>query len=349
MILTPTSRPVKGPCGSEPVLLSRMAELPIEILALAPLALAAGVDLYLTLLLLGAAPTTGLWETPLPGALGDLDPPGVLLMLGAFYLLEFAAERFSLTALVWNAFHAIIRPVSGALLALLLLDGQSTAVIVAGCIVGSLLASGAHAVRSGWAVLRWLDDDEPPSVLLLSLLEDVAVLGVVSLTLDAPEVAAIAAGVVVVVGAPFAPSYARAFRHAIVLAARRVFVSFGLRRWRGPDEMPSWVPDAFADQVEHPSGGAMRGAQVGARHLPGAPRFAVGWLVMNEERPFFVHMVGRARRRVDLTDAALGGVRDADFFRRVDLRDRESRGYLIFDRGGPSAQSLRSEFPDPIG
>ena len=91
---------------------------------LPPLALAAGVDLYLTLLFIGAAPTMGLWEAPLPGALSDLDSPGVLIMVGTFYVLEFAAERFPPAALLWNAFHAIIRPVSGTLLALLILDGQ---------------------------------------------------------------------------------------------------------------------------------------------------------------------------------------------------------------------------------
>lgn len=329
------------------MLQSRMPELPIEILALPPLAMAAGVDLYLTLLLLGAAPTIGLWDTPLPGALGDLDPPGVLIMLGAFYLLEFGAERFPLTALVWNAFHAVIRPVSGALLALLLLDGQPAVVIAGGCLLGGVLASTAHAVRSGGAVLRWLDDDRPPSVLLLSLLEDVAVLGVVSWTLDAPEVAAAAAAVVLLGVAPFAPSHARAFRYAIVLFIRRVFVSFGLRRWRGTEEMPPWVPDAFAAEVEQPSGGAMRGAPVGARLLPDVSRFEAGWLVMNEEHPYFVYRSGRSVKKVDLSDSGLGGVRDADYFRRVDLRNPGASSYVLFDRGGPSAQSLASEFPEP--
>ena len=62
--------------------------LPIapEILILPPLAIAAGIDLYLTLLLIVAAPTLGLWPE-LPGALGDLDSPSVLITVGVFYLL----------------------------------------------------------------------------------------------------------------------------------------------------------------------------------------------------------------------------------------------------------------------
>lgn len=321
-----------------------MLELPIEILVLPALGLAAGVDLYLTLLFLGVAPTTGLWETPLPGALGDLDPPAVMIMLGVFYLLEFAAERFAPTALVWNAFHAIIRPVSGALLALLLLDGQPLPTLIGGCILGGALASASHAVRSGAAVLRWLDDDRPPSVLITSLAEDVLVLGAVSLALDLPLVAFFASPAIIVVMAPTAPSLGRAFRYAILLTFRRVFVSFGLRRWRGADEMPEWVPEAFAGEMERPAVGAMRGSTVGARRVPGAPRFSVGWFVVQAERYFLVYRHRGATQRIELTDASLDFVRDADFFRRVDVGPRDAHGYVLFDRGGPSAASLKAEF-----
>ncbi|HSG49968.1 MAG TPA: DUF4126 domain-containing protein, partial [Longimicrobiales bacterium] len=161
-------------------------DLPVELLALPALSLAAGVDLYLTLLFIGAAPTTGLWELPLPGALGDLDSPGVLIMVGAFYVAEFTAERFPVPALIWNAFHAVIRPVSGALLALLLLDGQGLPVLLVGTVVGGALASLAHTVRTGAWVLRGFTDTKHPAPLLVSVAEDVVVLGVVSLALDAP-------------------------------------------------------------------------------------------------------------------------------------------------------------------
>ena len=126
--------------------------LPIapEILVLTTLAVAAGVDLYLTLLLIGAAPTLGLWPLPLPGALGDLDSPSVLVTVWTFYLLEFAAERFPPAALAWSAFYAIIRPVSGALLAFLVLDGQPLILILIGAVVSAALASDAHGTRS-WA------------------------------------------------------------------------------------------------------------------------------------------------------------------------------------------------------
>jgi len=90
---------------------------------------------------------TGWWES-LPGALADLSSPGVLLTVGGFYVLELAAERWPPTALIWNAFHAIIRPVSGALLALLLLDGQPTQTALLGAAFSGVVASAAHATEA---------------------------------------------------------------------------------------------------------------------------------------------------------------------------------------------------------
>ena len=45
-----------------------LADVPPALLMLAPLAMAAGVDLYLTLLLLGLAPHTGWWPSVMTGA-----------------------------------------------------------------------------------------------------------------------------------------------------------------------------------------------------------------------------------------------------------------------------------------
>ncbi|MBE0617930.1 MAG: DUF4126 family protein, partial [Proteobacteria bacterium] len=162
--------------------------VPPELLVLVPLALAAGVDLYLTLLFLGAAPALHWWDA-LPGALGDLNSTGVLVMVGTFYLLELLAELLPSAALFWNAFHAIIRPVAGALLALLLLDGQPLSVVIPGTLLAAVLASAAHATRTGGGVLFWLDSRHVPNRFLVALLEDAAVLGTVVLLLDFPGVA----------------------------------------------------------------------------------------------------------------------------------------------------------------
>ena len=322
-----------------------MFGIPLELLALPPLALAAGIDLYLTLLFIGAALTTGLWSSPLPGALGDLDSPGVLIMVGTFYLLEFAAERFGPAALAWNAFHAIIRPISGVLLAMLLLDGQSMPVIVGGSLLGGVLASLAHGVRSGGAVVRWVGAASPPSVLLVSLGEDALVLGIVSLTLDAPTWALFASFALLLTVGYAAPSLLRAFGFAIRLAIGRIFQTLRQRRWRSASELPPWVRSSLEDDDVLAPGGALRGSPVGAYRLPGAPRFAIGWVVVRGGAPVFIFRRRRKTSRVDLGTLTAEHILEGDFFRRVDLgRERTAPACVFFSLNGPSAESLRAEF-----
>ena len=321
-----------------------MFGIPLEILALPPLALAAGVDLYLTLLFIGAAPTTGLWDSPLPGALGDLDSPSVLIMVGTFYILEFAAERFPATALAWNAFHAIIRPLSGALLALLLLDGHPIPLVALGALGGGLLASIAHGVRSGSAVLRWLGAGIAPSVLLFSLAEDVLVLGIASLTLDAPAWAFGCAVIAALALAWEGPSLLRAFAYAVRLAVTHMFQTLGQSRWQGPEDMPAWVSDALEDDDQLAPGGALRGTRAGAWRLGGTRRFLTGWVVVRGGAPVFVHRKRRTTKSVDLGLLETSEVLDHDLFRRIDLAGDGFSAFLLFSSGGPSTEGLRAEF-----
>lgn len=314
-----------------------------ELLLVVPLAFAAGIDLYLTLLFLGASPTLGLWNQPLPGALGDLDSPGVLIMVGAMYVAEFGAERYAAPSLTWNAFHAIIRPVSGMLLALLVLDGQPLGVLAVGSALGGAIASAAHSVRSGGSVIRWLGAVKTAPVLLVSLLEDAVVLGLVALWLDRPSWALWAVAVLTLVSAPWAPSSLRAFVFAVRLAVARVFHTLTNRRWLGEDELPPWVRDAI--EGDGMPAGAIRGTPVGAHRLPGSPMFAVGWaLVRGGDRVVVVRRGPRARA-IPLDDMDAKALFERGFFRRLDLRtDGERTASLFFGLDGPSVASLKAEF-----
>lgn len=319
-------------------------ELPVELLILLPLALAAGVDLYLTLLLLGAAPTTPWWDHPLPGSLGDLDSIGVLIMVGSLYLLEFIAERKPAVALVWNTCHAVIRPVAGILLGLLLLDGQPVAILVGGSLLMAALASLAHAARSGRAIMRWLDSASSRQTLLTSVLEDVLVLGAVALALDRPLWAMYGSIAVLLVGSVGASSDVRAFFFAVRLAVDVVFQALAERRWHGSEELPEWVRGALEGDILAPGGG-LRGSPAGAHRLPGAPRFATGWIVVRGGSPLFVFRWRSALGRVDLGSLEPHAVLEASLFRRVELRTAAgSPAYIFFGLSGPSREALGAEF-----
>lgn len=315
--------------------------LPPEALALVPLALAAGVDLYLTLLFLGAAPILGWWDA-LPGALGDLNSPGVLVMVGTFYVLELLFEFFPSAALFWNAFHAIIRPLAGALLALLLLAGHPLAVVVPGALVAGVLASAAHATRTGGGVLFWLDSRKEPHRVLVALLEDACVLGMVVLLLDSPPAALAASALVALAGIRAMGSQVRAFAFAVELVWARVWLTLGQPRWRDPEEFPWWVRDALKDDVMAPGGG-LRGCPAAGHRLPGAPRFAIGWVVVRGDTPLFVYLRRARTARVDLGTVQARDVAESAFFRRVEMAGPASSN-LYFRLDGPRVEGLRAEF-----
>ena len=322
--------------------MSTLLAIPPELLVLPLLALAAGVDLYLTLLFLGAAAALGLWAS-LPGVLGDLDSPGVLAIVGTFYLLEFLAERWPSAALFWNAFHAIIRPLAGALLALLLLDGQPSGVVVGGATVAGALAAGAHATRTGGGVLQWLDAAPHPNRLLVALLEDVCVLGAVTLLLDYPRWSLAATGLVFLLSLPFIGAQIGAFAFAVRLVWGRVWGTLGQPRWSDPEDFPGWVRDALHGDVMAPGGG-LRGSPAAAHRLPGTPRFTTGWVVVRGDTPLFVYPRWLRRAgRVDLATLRASEVSQSAFFRRVKLQGNGSANlYLGLD--GPGVESLRAEF-----
>jgi hypothetical protein len=316
--------------------------IPPEFLLLPPLALAAGVDLYLTLLFLGAAPATG-WFGSLPGAVGDLNSTGVLVVVGGFYLLELATEEWPAAALLWNAFHAIIRPLAGALLALLLLDGQPLATAMSGAAVAGLVASAAHAARTGGGVLFWLDSAKHPNRILVALLEDAVVLGVLVLLLDRPLWALSAAGLIVLASLRLAGSQMRAFAFAVRLVWARAWRTLGQPRWDDPDGFPRWVGAALAADAVAPGGG-VRGCPAGGHRLPGAPRFVSGWVVVRGDTPIFLYHRLLGARRVELGTLQPEEVSESAFFRRVGLSAGGTPASLFVALDGPGTESLRAGF-----
>lgn len=324
--------------------MSAVPEIPLALLALGPLALAAGVDLYLTLLFLGAAPALGWWDT-FPGALGDLNSTGVLLMVGTFYLLELLTEFYPSAALFWNAFHAIIRPLAGALLALLLLEGQPIDTVLPGALVAGVLASVAHATRTGGGVLFWLDSRRVPHRILVAALEDAAVLGMIVLALDLPVWGLAAASAVCLAASRVVGSQVRAFAFAVELVWARVWLTLGQPRWTDPEDFPGWVRDALEGDVMAPGGG-LRGSPAAGHRLPGAPRFATGWVVVRGDTPLFVYRRWARTVRVALGALRAHEVAESAFFRRVELGGAASSN-LYFRLDGPAPESLRVEFLTP--
>ncbi|HKJ03668.1 MAG TPA: hypothetical protein VJ997_14470, partial [Longimicrobiales bacterium] len=188
-----------------------------------------------------------------------------------------------------------------------------------------------------------LDSARHPNRLLVALLEDVGVLGMVVLVLDRPWWALGTAVAVVLVSLRVAGSQVRAFAFAVRLVWARAWQTLGHPRWDDPESFPRWVRDALSGDVMAPGGG-LRGCPAGGHRLPGAPRFATGWVVVRGHTPLFVYPRWGGPATVDLGTLDAREVSQSAFFRRVAFSAGGSPANLYVGLDGPGTESLRAEF-----
>jgi pimeloyl-ACP methyl ester carboxylesterase len=155
------------------------------------LAALAGVNLYLTVFATGLAIHFH-WITLAPQyqSLEILGNPWIISIAGVLYLVEFFADKIPWVDSIWDAVHTVIRPIGGALLAIQVLGHPSPALTV----IVALLAGGtsliAHTAKAATR-LASNTSPEPFSNIGLSLGEDAAVLGGLTLMHFAPLLALI--------------------------------------------------------------------------------------------------------------------------------------------------------------
>ena len=314
-----------------------------QLAALLPLALAAGVDLPLTLLLLGGALSLG-FQIPPPGELGQLAVPNVLVMASVLWMLEFWAERRPVSALGWNLAQGLVRPLAGALLALLLVPDAGIGWRALAALVAGGLALWTQAARAGWRLLLDLAGARTPSRLLVSAAEDAGALALMALLLDTPLTAAALALVTVALGVAWARPAVRAYRFGLLLAWGGTWGLLRPRRWSEPARFPRWVQSALSRDASL-VGGGLRGTRAGALAHPELDVFHGGWVVVRGGSPLFLYRHGRSTRAVDLGAGRTVQVLRQRLHNRVELENAEGRIYaLCFPWGGPRVEGLEAEF-----
>lgn len=186
------------------------------------LAMLAGLNLYLTVFATGLAVRMQ-WIT-LSGdfqQLSFLGDPWILWLAGGLYLVEFFADKVPWVDTLWDAAHTVIRPLGGALLATQALgDASPTFLVIAGLLAGTL-SFATHGTKAGTRIIA-NGSPEPFTNVGLSLAEDVAVLGGLSLLAWNPVVALVIFLIVLAVVAWFAPKIWRAVVAKIWLAFRKL-------------------------------------------------------------------------------------------------------------------------------
>jgi hypothetical protein len=175
---------------------------------------AAGINLYATVAILGLAARYG-W-VDLPEQFQVFNHDVVIGVALALYVIEFIADKIPWVDSIWDAVHTAIRPIGGAVIAVTTLGDASPATQGLVALLGGGLAAGTHLTKAGTRAAA-NTSPEPFSNWLLSLTEDVFVIGLSTLALKYP----IAAAIVVMIGVVLIATFAA----WIVKALKRRFAS----------------------------------------------------------------------------------------------------------------------------
>ena len=149
---------------------------------------AAGINLYATVAILGLASRYGWVSLPEQYRIFDND-----ILIGAaivLYVVEFVADKVPWVDSLWDAMHTVIRPIGGAVIAVTTLGDASPTTEGLVALLGGALAAGSHFTKTGTRAVA-NTSPEPFSNWILSLAEDVFVIGLGFVTLKYPAIAAV--------------------------------------------------------------------------------------------------------------------------------------------------------------
>ena len=171
----------------------------VELIALASsISLLAGWRLYLVTFAVGLAMKLGWLALPDQlSALNVLANNWVIGIAALGALAEFFADKVAWVDSAWDAIHAIIRPIGGALLSMAIVDPADPAWQVGSLLLGGGAAFLAHAGKAGARTLV-NTSPEPFSNVVVSTGEDVATGGLLVLAIANPIASALIALILVI-------------------------------------------------------------------------------------------------------------------------------------------------------
>jgi len=171
--------------------------------------LAAGVNLYATVAILGLAARYG-WVA-LPDQFQAFNNDFVIGAAIVMYVIEFFADKIPYFDSLWDAIHTAIRPIGGALIAVTTLGDASPATKALVALLGGAVAASSHLTKTSTRAAANASP-EPFSNWILSLGEDVFAVGLGYTALTHPVAALVIAVVVLALIAVFAVVIVRTVR-----------------------------------------------------------------------------------------------------------------------------------------
>jgi len=171
--------------------------------------LAAGVNLYATVAILGLAARYG-WVA-LPEQFQAFNNDFVIGAAIVMYVIEFFADKIPYFDSLWDAIHTAIRPIGGALIAVTTLGDASPATKALVALLGGVVAASSHLTKTSTRAAANASP-EPFSNWILSLGEDVFAVGLGYTALTHPVAALVIAIVALALIAVFAVVIVRTVR-----------------------------------------------------------------------------------------------------------------------------------------
>jgi len=164
---------------------------------LGPAGLAAGFNLYLTILVIGIATRLGWVARYLPDTLDPLGSWPVIVTAALLSVVEFTADKIPYVDNTWDLVHTFIRPIGAMVLALNVLPEGDPAVTTVLTLLTGAGALTSHTSKAGLrAVIN--TSPEPFSNIAISTVEDISVIGLMVLAFQNPWLAAAVAVAVTV-------------------------------------------------------------------------------------------------------------------------------------------------------
>lgn len=212
------------------------------------LAAFAGINLYLTVFVVSAAIQFQWIElAPEYASLAVLGHPVILVLSGAFYFLEFFADKVPWVDTFWDAVHTAIRPIGAAFLGIVVLgETHPVGEVIAALLSGSV-ALATHLTKAGTRLLVNASP-EPVSNSVVSVAEDLLVIGGLAFVYHYPWLAGLLALTALGLFIYLAPKF---YRHGLALASLVVGkVKAQLKdAQRVPDVIPIEMTDSERDRL----------------------------------------------------------------------------------------------------
>jgi hypothetical protein len=160
-------------------------ELIAQLGSILGLSFISGINLYATVAVVGICTRFDLIQG-LPPEFQVLSNEAVIFVALLLYFVEFFMDKIQGLDTLWDSLHTIIRPLGGAFIALMQVGEASLAVEVIVFMLGASLASAAHITKAGTRLVVNASP-EPVSNILVSLGEDIGVVGFSFLTMAYPK------------------------------------------------------------------------------------------------------------------------------------------------------------------